>query len=244
MNSSDKTKGEGNMTDTLKLKLNGNVVEIGYDDNGRYSLNDLHKAASSPEDKKPSAFLRYRGKDVERVQVGGGISPHFPKDFNSYVVVTGKGRGAATYAPLPIVYRYAGYIAKEWGAKISYGIATGDIIELPPYDEVKNEASPQGVYLMKNEFGLYKIGVTCNIDRRKTRLECSSGVALEVVNYWEPSLFSDEIATALCAEGMLHDHFASFRKKGEWFDFNNEPNEKIVAAINDFMKMYVFPMAA
>ena len=114
MNSSDKTKGEGNMTDTLKLKLNNQIVEIGYDDNGRYSLNDLHKAASSPEDKKPSAFLRYRGKDVERVQVNGGISPHFPEDFNSYVVVTGKGRGAATYAPLPIVYRYAAFISKEF----------------------------------------------------------------------------------------------------------------------------------
>jgi hypothetical protein len=163
---------------------------------------------------------------------------------NAQCVYTKVNRVTVTYANKDIFLKYAGYIAKEWGARISYGIATGDVIELPPYDEVKNETSPQGIYLMKNEFGLYKIGVTCNIDLRKTRLECSSGVAVEVVNYWEPSLFSDETVTALCAEGMLHDHFAGFRKRGEWFDFNNEPNEKIVAAINDFMKMYVFPMAA
>lgn len=102
------------MTDTLKLKLNDRVVEISYDDNGRYSLNDIHKAAASPEDKKPAAFLRHRGKDVERVRINGVKSPHFPEDFNSYVVVTGSGRGSATFAPLAVVYRYAAFISKDF----------------------------------------------------------------------------------------------------------------------------------
>ena len=117
MNSSDKTKGEGNMTDTLKLKLNGNVVEIGYDDNGRYSLNDLFRAGTTNQNKRPSQFLRSHKVKVLKTWVESDTvhrSTMSEKDFDTYVVQTKMNRATVTYAPLELVYKYATYISKEF----------------------------------------------------------------------------------------------------------------------------------
>lgn len=109
------------MTDKLTLKLNDSIVEITMDDNGRYCLNDLFKASGAPTNTKaPSQFLRYKNTNVEVVkvceftQLNSGISRPLPEDFESYVVLSGKGRGSKTFAPLKVVYKYAAFISKEF----------------------------------------------------------------------------------------------------------------------------------
>lgn len=102
------------MTDKLTLKLNDNIVEITMDDNGRYCLNDLFKASGAKMSKKPNEFFRHKHCDVEIIKLNSGISRPLPDDFESYVVLTGKGRGSKTFAPLKVVYKYAAFISKEF----------------------------------------------------------------------------------------------------------------------------------
>ena len=100
--------------DKLKLKLNNDIVEITQDDNGRYCLNDLFKASGASRSKAPVQFLRWKQSGVEVVNLNGVNPHHLPEDFESYVIVTGKGRGSKTFAPLKVVYKYAAFISKDF----------------------------------------------------------------------------------------------------------------------------------
>lgn len=119
------------MTDVLKLKLNDKIVEISYDDNGRYSLNDLYKASHATESKKPSKFLRYQDVttlklwELTKAQKGPGEEGLNPsvhtvlggpssESFDGYVVQTKVNRVTTTFAPLSVVYRYAAFISKDF----------------------------------------------------------------------------------------------------------------------------------
>lgn len=102
------------MTDKLTLKLNDTVVEIEMDDNGRYCLNNLFKASGATMSKKPNEFFRYKHCDVELINLNSGISHPLPEDFESYALLTGKGRGSKTFAPLKVVYKYAAWVSKDF----------------------------------------------------------------------------------------------------------------------------------
>lgn len=119
------------MSDNLKLTLNGTVIEIMMDDNGRYCLNDLFKASGATDNKKPAKYLRNKecGVDVVNLDKRDKFVP-FPEDFDSYVVLAGVGRGSKTFAPLKIVYKYASFISKEFENAVYSAftaLATGDV---------------------------------------------------------------------------------------------------------------------
>lgn len=120
------------MTDKLKLKLNGTVVEITQDDNGRYCLNDLFKASDATMSKKPNEFFRHNHCDIELIKLNSGISRHLPDNFDSYAILVGKGRGSKTFAPLDVVYKYAAFISKEFEKavfKAFTSLTTGNVQE-------------------------------------------------------------------------------------------------------------------
>jgi len=101
--------------DKLTLKLNDKLVTIEMDDNGRYCLNDIYKASGSDRNKRTGNFLRNTSTSVEVVDMNKRLKNEpLPEDFKSYVVLTGKGRGSKTFAPLGIVYEYAAWISKEF----------------------------------------------------------------------------------------------------------------------------------
>lgn len=102
------------MSDKLTLKLKDKVVEITMDDNGRYCLNDLFKASEATMSKKPNEFFRHKHCDIELINLNSGISRPLPEDFDSYAILTGKGRGSKTFAPLKVVYKYASFISKDF----------------------------------------------------------------------------------------------------------------------------------
>ncbi len=70
----------------------------------------------------------------------------------------------------------------------------------------------QKLYLMKNEFGLTKIGISKHPSKRAAELENASGVAVELVASWETARPAIEV------EQSLHRIFSDRRKSGEWFD--------------------------
>ena len=69
------------------------------------------------------------------------------------------------------------------------------------------------VYLLYSESGLYKIGVSNDVEKRMSTLRTGSGYQLSCLAYYKTK---DKPTTV---ERTLHKLFAEFRVLGEWFDF-------------------------
>lgn len=70
----------------------------------------------------------------------------------------------------------------------------------------------QSVYLMKNEFDLFKIGVSKNPFKRARTISLSSGLKTSVSRTYTP-----DRDTAYLIEQELHRRYRSCRMHGEWF---------------------------
>lgn len=67
------------------------------------------------------------------------------------------------------------------------------------------------LYVMRNEFGLVKIGISKRPERRVRTVACSSGVPTELISVYETT------EDAYQVEQELHLIFEKHRKVGEWF---------------------------
>jgi len=77
---------------------------IRQDSEGRYSLNDLHRAAGAAKKHQPSDFLR-SGQTQELIaEINSG-------DSRNYAVARKSGRGGGTFACKELVYAYAMWIS-------------------------------------------------------------------------------------------------------------------------------------
>lgn len=74
------------------------------------------------------------------------------------------------------------------------------------------------VYLMKNAFGLYKIGVSNDPEYRRRSIECNSGVPTELVKFWSV----DNRKEAFALETYLHKQYKDCRTHGEWFNLETD----------------------
>lgn len=88
----------------------------------------------------------------------------------------------------------------------------------------------QKIYLMKNDFGLHKIGISLNPKKRAMEVSNSSGVPTEVVSVWESY-------NAYATEQRLHKHFSAKRKSGEWFKFTKKDIAEVGKCIPEFDKI-------
>lgn len=70
------------------------------------------------------------------------------------------------------------------------------------------------IYVLENDEGLIKIGITTDFEQRKRSLSGSNGAGHKIVREYV------SIPTALYSlEHIMHDHFAEYRKSGsEWFE--------------------------
>lgn len=82
-----------------------------------------------------------------------------------------------------------------------------------------------GVYLIKEEHGLTKIGYTVDIIRRFKLLQQGMPYKIELLYY-------RKINTAQKMEKTLHKLFKNKRKKGEWFYLTIEDIDKIKIILN------------
>ncbi len=93
----------------MELTINNTVIT--QDSDGRYSLNDLHKAAGGLNKQKPALFYRSGSFDsvlnVLKVQ---------NRAFNPIVKKTGKYGG--TWVCKELVYKYAMWISAEFEVKV------------------------------------------------------------------------------------------------------------------------------
>ena len=97
-------------------------------------------------------------------------------------------------------------------------------------DESEEQDSQEPVYnyVMKNENGLVKIGISKDVDFRRKTLECVGG-------YFITDIYSTlSIQKAINVESQLHDYFANSRKVGEWFEIDYD---LAVKKTQDFSKV-------
>lgn len=83
----------------------------------------------------------------------------------------------------------------------------------------------QLLYVMKNDFGLYKIGISKHPLKRVNEISNTSGVHTVIVE-----VFDTVGVDAKVVEKYLHNHFHNFRVKGEWF------TEVNLSVIKDYIK--------
>lgn len=70
------------------------------------------------------------------------------------------------------------------------------------------------IYILENDEGFIKIGITTDFEQRKRSLSGSNGGGHKIVRQYVSA------PTALYSlERIMHDHFAEYRKSGsEWFE--------------------------
>lgn len=88
-------------------------VDIAQDDHGRYSLNDLHRAAGGEKRHQPSDFLR--SESVRAFIAELDQTPEIP---GVSAVATGTGRSGGTYGARLVVLRYAAWIAPAFEVQV------------------------------------------------------------------------------------------------------------------------------
>lgn len=104
-------------------------VQIRTDDAGRFSLNDLHKAAGAEERHQPAFFFR-RPETNELVEE---ISNSAPAQ-NCEPVVSAAGRYGGSFAAKEVVYAYAMWISPKFHLQVIRtfdDIATGKLAPAP-----------------------------------------------------------------------------------------------------------------
>lgn len=96
-------------------------------------------------------------------------------------------------------------------------VGISEIIELYDSQLIKDNSNGKEViynYVMKNENGLVKIGISHDVEFRKRTLENAGG-------YYIPYVYKTiSKIRAFDVESMLHDYFSLDRKLGEWFEIN------------------------
>lgn len=86
-------------------------THVRQDDDGRYCLNDLHRAAGGAAKHKPALFLRRaetRGMEREIKGTDSHLCP----------IVTVKGQAGGTYVAKELVYAYAMWISPAFALKV------------------------------------------------------------------------------------------------------------------------------
>ena len=89
-------------------------VDIAQDDHGRYSLNDLHRAAGGEKRHQPSDVLR--SESVRAFIAELDQTPEIP---GVSAVAAGTGRSGGTYGARLVVLRYAAWIAPAFEVQVS-----------------------------------------------------------------------------------------------------------------------------
>lgn len=93
----------------MSLKIN--TKEISLDNEGRYSLNDLHKAAGGDRKSEPNAFMRNESfkKMVNVLTTENPVIKPFVRKAGKY---------GGTWISKELVYKYAMWVSAEFEVKV------------------------------------------------------------------------------------------------------------------------------
>ena len=86
----------------------------------------------------------------------------------------------------------------------------------------------QKLYLLKNEIGMYKVGISCDPFSHANTLANAAGIEVVVVAIWDTGSIA-----AQAVETDLHRRFKPLRMRGEWFDFGKDGFKRISSCLED-----------
>lgn len=184
--------------------------EIRRDKEGRYCLNDLHKAAIASgldvERKNPSDFFR---TDTAKIFVK---SLECMNETTYSPIETKEGRNGGSFACKELLYAYAMWLDKPIFLKIVKAIDDLSIIQEALNNfEVPDDVPDMYVYAIKNtSTGNIKLGISKNPEQRLKQLQTGCDGKLELVAYRKADNgYSDEL--------QLHTENEQHAIHGEWF---------------------------
>ncbi len=93
--------------------------------------------------------------------------------------------------------------------------------------DLKCKIGHKMVYLITNEHGRVKIGISEKPSKRAAELSTGSGYVCKLLCYWNP------LGDGRDVERMLHDKFSSYRLLGEWFR-EDIPIREVLDLMSDF----------
>lgn len=86
----------------------------------------------------------------------------------------------------------------------------------------------QKLYLLKNEIGMYKIGISEDPFSRANTLANASGIDIRVVAIWDTGSIA-----AHSVETDLHRRFKPLRMRGEWFDLGKDGFRRVSSSLDE-----------
>lgn len=96
----------------------------------------------------------------------------------------------------------------------------------PLYMKQLDGMDSQSLYLMENELGMLKIGISNNPIKRARALSTGSGLVVNLLCYWQIT------NPARTTEAKLHKLFKEFKVSGEWFKSGSFKREDIESSFN------------
>ncbi|WP_430229764.1 KilA-N domain-containing protein [Paraburkholderia tropica] len=232
---------EGSNVTNRIMPLGGNIeiagVEIHMDAEGRFSLNDFHRAAGAESRHQPALFLR-RPETEELVEAISNSAPAQNKPVESK-----PGRYGGTYVCKELVYAYATWISPVFHLKVIRtfdGIATGqsqpqnlggirDAVQLfGPFFEVATliGCDQQAAAISANQAVLAVSGANVLQLMGRTHLEASNQDAL----YFTPTELGKRIGTSARGMNLLLAEAGFQMKRGEHWE--------VTDAGRDFARVY------
>ena len=206
------------MTSKLYIKLNNQILQIDQDNNRLYCLNDLYKASGGDDSKKPSKWLRYK-KWLEVVDPESKTVIKDCDDLDSFVTVTGKGRGSKTFGSFKTAVKYLNFLGFHINAE---GVFEKE-------DKPKDECGY--LYVIENSQGLIKIGISRNPDKRLQLIQTACGYKCNL-------LYTQYIPEGVYnLEQNLHWYYKDFRTFGEWFDL--EDRNSLIDTVTEVVEAYM-----
>lgn len=140
-----------------------------------------------------------------------------------------------------VIFATAGHVKlycflTNGGKWYTFGDATkeeiADHLDLAPVKKPQEQKKDGYIYLIKSEFGSYKIGRTKNLPERLNLFGVKLPFEIELTN----AIYVDDMHFF---EGWLHRHFEGYRVGGEWFNLE-EHDIELLASLEDQMDLEDF----
>lgn len=106
-----------------------------------------------------------------------------------------------------------------------------------PKRKMHRQCSKQYLYLMKNQNGIYKIGVSIDVKKRAASLSSSSGMTVVPLKVWHTGDHD-----SLILEKMLLENFKSGKTIGEWFTWSRCPIDECVSKLTPLKGVVEIPI--
>ncbi|MBO9477560.1 KilA-N domain-containing protein [Shimia sp. R11_0] len=91
-------------------------IEITTDDQGRFSLNALHRASGGKKTKQPSDWLKLKGTEELIAELDNSEDP---RSYQNKSIVSKSGRYGGTFAHEILAVEYAGWVSPAFRIQVN-----------------------------------------------------------------------------------------------------------------------------